>query len=113
MFLRLWDEASLWIDRQSRPDPRIAAQLAYLAGRYHRAIAHADRIPKSDPLQSGLLYPAGFRSLICQAAARYQRDPLWLHAIIWQESKYNPGARSGASARGLMQFIPDTAAAVG
>jgi soluble lytic murein transglycosylase len=39
-------------------------------------------------------------------------DPLWLHAIIWQESKYNPNVRSGASARGLMQFIPETARAV-
>jgi soluble lytic murein transglycosylase len=39
-------------------------------------------------------------------------DPLWLHAIIWQESKYNPNARSGAAARGLMQFIPETAQAV-
>ena len=36
-------------------------------------------------------------------------DPLWLHSIIWQESKYNPGVRSGAGARGLMQFIPETA----
>jgi len=39
-------------------------------------------------------------------------DPVWLHAIIWQESKYNPNARSGAAARGLMQFILETAQAV-
>src|ERR1051326_5475452 len=40
-------------------------------------------------------------------------DPLWLRSIIWQESKYNPNARSGAAARGLMQFIPETAYSVG
>ena len=59
-----------------------------------------------------LLYPAGFRKLICDAAAAYKIDPLWLHAIIWQESKYDPSSRSGAGARGLMQFIPETARAV-
>ena len=60
-----------------------------------------------------LVYPAGYRTVICEAAERFKVDPLWLHAIIWQESKYNPNSRSGAAARGLMQFIPDTANAVG
>jgi soluble lytic murein transglycosylase len=50
--------------------------------------------------------------MICDAAAKHNVDPLWLHAIIWQESKYNPLARSGAAARGLMQFIPQTATTV-
>jgi len=49
---------------------------------------------------------------VCEAAGMFKVDPLWLHAIIWQESKYNPNARSGASARGLMQLIPETAKAV-
>ncbi len=35
-----------------------------------------------------------------------------MHAIIWQESKYNANAHSGAAARGLMQFIPDTAQSI-
>ena len=112
LFLQLWDEASLLMDRQSRPDLRVAAELAYLGGRHHRAIQYADRLPKSDSRTRELLYPAGFRETICRNAAIYGVDPLWLHAIIWQESKYNPLARSGASARGLMQFIPDTAAVV-
>ena len=54
----------------------------------------------------------GFHQTVCQAAGAAKADPLWLHAIIWQESKYNPNARSGAAARGLMQFIPQTAAEV-
>src|SRR6185503_11049553 len=69
MFLQLWDEASLWIDRQARPNPRTAAELAYLAGRYDRSIAYADKLPKSDPYTQALLYPSGFRSLICEAAS--------------------------------------------
>jgi soluble lytic murein transglycosylase len=111
-FLQLWDEASLWLETtQPRPSARTAAQMAYLAGRYHRSILYADRLPRSSET-APLLYPAGFRQTICNAAAQQNVDPLWLHAIIWQESKYNPNARSGASARGLMQFIPETAADV-
>ena len=112
MFLQLWDEASFWIDHTRRPDARLAADLGYASGRYDRAITHARRISGSGPATQALLYPAGFRETICRAAVQNGVDPLWLHAIIWQESKYNPSAVSGASARGLMQFIPDTAEAL-
>jgi soluble lytic murein transglycosylase-like protein/TolA-binding protein len=112
MFLELWDEASVWIDNTRRPDAQVAADLAYAIGRYDRAITHARRLSPSNPVTGSLLYPAGFREIICRAAARNGVDPLWLHAIIWQESKYNASALSGASARGLMQFIPDTAEAI-
>jgi soluble lytic murein transglycosylase-like protein/TolA-binding protein len=112
IFLRLWDEAAYWIDRSdARPARRAAAEIAYLGGEFGRAISLADRLPKSDSTLS-LVYPSGFRKLICDAATTQKIDPLWLHAIIWQESKYDPTIRSGAGARGLMQFIPETARAV-
>src|SRR5207247_3812500 len=111
--LRLWDEAALWIDRETgRPDYRLRARIAYLGGRYSRAITYAGRLPRSETSTLALMYPAGYRTIVCDAAAAYKVDPLWLHAIIWQESRYNPNARSGAAARGLMQFIPETAQAV-
>jgi soluble lytic murein transglycosylase-like protein/lipopolysaccharide biosynthesis regulator YciM len=112
IFLQLWDEASFWMNWSDRRlAPRVAAEIAYLGGRYDRSISLSDRLPKTDSTLP-LLYPAGYRKLICEAAGSHKIDPLWLHAIIWQESKYNPTARSGASARGLMQFIPETARAV-
>jgi soluble lytic murein transglycosylase-like protein/TolA-binding protein len=112
VFLRLWDEAAFWIERSStRFPPRAAAEIAYLGGRYNRSISYADRLPRIESTLP-LLYPAGYRQTICDAATAQQADPLWLHAIIWQESKYNPYARSGAAARGLMQFIPETAQVV-
>ena len=36
-------------------------------------------------------------------------DPRFLHAVIWQESKYDTHARSHAGAQGLMQLMPATA----
>jgi len=113
VFMRLWDEAFIWLDRGRRLDSKMAADLAYLAGRYDRAITYADRLPESDKTAWPFMYPAAYRPLVCAASNPYPVDPLWLHSIIWQESKYDSNAASAASARGLMQFIPETERTVG
>jgi soluble lytic murein transglycosylase len=55
-------------------------------------------------------YPAPYRELILRAVARRNLDPRLLLSVMRQESGFNPRAKSGAAARGLMQLTVDTAA---
>jgi soluble lytic murein transglycosylase-like protein len=47
--------------------------------------------------------------IIFEAGQKQGVDPRFLHAVIWQESKYELRARSHAGAQGLMQLMPATA----
>src|SRR5688500_17030945 len=47
--------------------------------------------------------------LIFDAGAREGVDPRFIHAVIWQESKYKTDAESHAGAVGLMQLMPAAA----
>ncbi len=55
------------------------------------------------------LYPFAYRSLIVGAAQKKDVDPSLLAALIREESRFDPRATSGASARGLTQFVLPTA----
>lgn len=47
--------------------------------------------------------------IIFRAGGRHGIDPRFIHAVIWQESKYQSKALSHAGAQGLMQLMPATA----
>jgi soluble lytic murein transglycosylase-like protein len=47
--------------------------------------------------------------VIFRVAEQEGVDPRFIHAVIWQESRYDPTARSQAGAQGLMQLMPATA----
>ncbi len=54
-----------------------------------------------------------FHRLILQAADEHDIEPALIRAVILAESNYNPKAVSKRGARGLMQLMPSTAAALG
>src|SRR5689334_16297129 len=48
-------------------------------------------------------------SVIRAAASRYGVDPSLVKAVVWQESRFNPGIRGKANEIGLMQLQEVTA----
>ncbi len=53
-------------------------------------------------------YPVNYWPIIKKHAAANRLDPYLIAALIAQESGYDPAARSGADAWGLMQVVPAT-----
>jgi soluble lytic murein transglycosylase len=54
-------------------------------------------------------YPVMFQSDVLKHAKRKNVDPRFMLAIMKQESSFRPNAKSPAGARGLLQFVFDTA----
>lgn len=71
---------------------------------------HHDLLPE---LIRRLLYPRYFHAFIVEDAERYEADPSLVLAIMREESRFNPRAKSQAAARGLLQFIITTARDIG
>ncbi len=97
------------------------AETAARAGLVPESVAVAYRLLLLSPAPNAyqaptylqrLVYPLAYLSLVRDAAAQYEIDPLLLLALMRQESVFNPRAKSSASALGLTQMLPATAAGV-
>jgi soluble lytic murein transglycosylase len=85
----------------------------------YRAIAFGESAAKAIPQDyrvelmprdlAELIYPAPYRDVFEQYAPRAGVDPRLVLSLARQESRFNPGVKSAAAARGLLQFIPETA----
>jgi soluble lytic murein transglycosylase len=56
-----------------------------------------------------LRYPLHYKTIVRAHARNYRLQPALLAAVIYQESKFHPDARSSSGALGLMQIQPATA----
>ncbi len=74
-----------------------------------------ERLPRTAPHRllirpyRELLYPLPYRGLLEAETGKRGVEPMLLAAIIREESRFDPRALSGASARGLTQFTQQTA----
>ena len=63
----------------------------------------------SPPWYERLRYPLRYQEFVRAHARNYGLDPALLAAVIYQESKFDAGAKSDSGALGLMQLTPRTA----
>lgn len=84
-----------------------AAELASRAELSDRAINTADRTVQLHDFAQR--YPVPHRQALAAAARQWNADEAILYAIIRQESRFMPEARSRVGATGLMQLMPATA----
>ena len=104
---------SEWNDALSRFDDtqrRIAVEVARDNGWFDRAVFSLGKAPDEQRLYE-LRFPLHHGDTIRREAAKHGLDPAWVAAEIRAESVFNPKARSGANAMGLMQVLPTTGAA--
>src|SRR5690242_1640798 len=79
---------------------------------FSRVLAPVAKASAVDDLIPADIPTSGDRKIdliIFHVGEREGVDPRFIHAVIWQESKYDVNARSHAGAQGLMQLMPATA----
>ena len=90
---------------------QLAVKIAQVNGWFDRAVFALGSGPRERQLYT-LRFPLHHDATIRREAERNDIDPAWVAAEIRAESIFNPKARSGANAMGLMQVLPATGAAV-
>jgi len=111
---REWDEALSRFDDTQR---RLAVEVAQSHGWFDRAVFALGKTPASEPRPDELRlytlrFPLHHDATIRREAANNRLDPAWIAGEIRAESVFDPRARSGANAMGLMQLLPGTGADV-
>ncbi len=124
LHLELYDEAAPELElMQARTKTGYTLATYYKRGdRGDRAVAFMEPIwrgiSSDHPIelmpgnQLELLYPAPYADLLLRHTTDRGVDPRLILAIMRQESRFQPDAKSYAAARGLMQFIAPTASRI-
>ena len=106
--IREWDDALTRFDDTQR---RIAIEVAQSYNWFDRAVFSLNKTPQEQRLYY-LRFPLHHGETIRRESIKNGLDPAWVAAEIRAESVFNPTARSGANAMGLMQVLPGTGAQV-
>ena len=85
-----------------------AAELAVRQGWYDIAINTAERTKSVHSYN--LRFPTPYRETVTSFSKDYGVDEAWVYGLTRQESRFNPSAKSGVGAAGIMQVMPETAA---
>lgn len=85
-----------------------AAELAVRQGWYDIAINTAERTKSVHSYT--LRFPTPYRETVTNFSKDYGVDEAWVYGLTRQESRFNPSAKSGVGAAGVMQVMPETAA---
>jgi len=85
---------------------RVVVLVALLAA---VAAAFAYVNAESPPWYERLRYPLRYSEYVRIHAQRHGLDPALVAAVIYQESRWRPSAKSSSGAIGLMQLTPETA----
>lgn len=93
----------------SRPIDTLRAAPGGAEGREPGAAGAAAASMAAPAMSDAQLAARPYAHLISNVAAAHQVDVRLVHAVIEQESNYQPRARSKKGARGLMQLMPATA----
>jgi soluble lytic murein transglycosylase len=105
---REWDDA---MSRMSDAQRRLAVAVAQEHGWFDRSVFGLGKQPEEARMYA-LRFPLHHAATIRREAAKNGLDPAWVAAEIRAESVFDPNARSGANAMGLMQVVPATGMAV-
>ena len=95
---------------------RTTGSQLFVANLYSKYFAHLGLLNKFDLVMLKVRYRRDlpkYRVLFEEAGRRYDIDPMFLAAMSYQESHWDPTATSYTGVRGLMMLTEDTAAAVG
>ncbi|MEP6548190.1 MAG: transglycosylase SLT domain-containing protein [Gammaproteobacteria bacterium] len=108
------DEAGVeWAAVLSNSEPAVKVQAAHLASRwgwYAQSIATLAQAAEWDDVR--LRYPRPFPEDVAEGSRLADVPADWIWGVMRQESLFRKDAVSRADARGLMQMLPSTAAAV-
>jgi soluble lytic murein transglycosylase len=86
------------------------SRLREMGGAARKAAEDREERVRAEAVRAAGNYPAPFRESLLRSVKGRSVDPRLMLAIMRQESGFNPRAKSGAGARGLLQLTVDAAA---